>query len=98
MEESIISEPYYRGFNGEKIPVLTKNPDSDLSINERRLFNILKLGPKTHNEIRKYLYVHPVEGLVEVSDLERMLRSLREKKYIKSVPQRNGPQKWEVKI
>lgn len=90
------SNRYYKGFNGERIPIPTRNPESELSVNERRLWNILKLGPKTHNEIRKYLYTHPVEGLEHVSDLERMLRSVREKKYIRSISQRNGPQKWEA--
>ena len=87
---------YIKTLTGEKASIEIRNPKKDLSENEYRLYNLIRYNPKTLLEIRKHLYRFPVKGLENISDLDRMLRRLRQKKYAEEVPQRKGPQKWRA--
>ena len=94
-----MSQPYYKGFNGENIPIRKKNPTKELTSVERRIYNFLKLGPKTEKQIS----IHP--AFHDVSDVGRALRRMREIRdpvterpiYVESYSQRNGPQLWEAR-
>ncbi len=94
------SERYYKGFNGEKIPIREKNPTKELTPTERKILNFLKLGPKTEKQIS----IHP--AFHDVSDVGRALRKMREIRdpisnrpiYVESYPQRKGPQLWEARL
>ena len=93
------SNRYYKGFNGEKIPVTKKTPTKDLTPAERKIYNFLKLGPKTEKQIS----IHP--AFHDISDVGRALRRMREIRdqvtnrplYVESYSQRNGPQLWEAR-
>ena len=95
-------EKYVKGLYGiftgtdERLPIKIINPKKVLSENEYRLYNLIRYNPKTLLEIRKQLYRIPVKGLEDVSDLDRMLRRLRQKGCAEEVPQRKGPQKWKA--
>jgi len=88
----------------KSIPIKRKNPKKDLSENQYKLYCLIRdNGPKTLQEIQRYLYTHPVKGLEKVSDIERMLRRIRDHKdnlkkplYLRAVSQMRGNQKWEA--
>ena len=94
-------ERYYKGFNGEKIEIVKKNPSKDLTPAQRKIYNYLKgIGrPKTEKEISILPAFH------DISDVGRALRKMREYKdpvtgrplYVESYSQRNGPQLWEAR-
>ena len=94
-----MTQPYYKGFNGEKIPIAKKNPDTQLSPVELKIYNFLKLGPKTEKQIS----IHP--AFHDISDVGRALRRMREVRdpvtnrplYVESYSQRKGPQLWEAR-
>ena len=94
-----MAQPYYKGFNGEKIPIREKNPTKELTPTERKILNFLKLGPKTEKQIS----IHP--AFHDVSDVGRALRKMREIRdpvtdrpiYVEAYSQRNGPQLWEAR-
>ena len=94
------SERYYKGFNGEKIVITKKSPNTELTPSERKIYNYLRrLGPKTEKQISIQPAFH------DISDVGRALRRMREIKdpvtnrplYVESYSQRNGPQLWEAR-
>ena len=88
----------------KEIPIKYKNPKKDLSANQYKLYCLVRdSGPKTLQEIQRSLYIRPIKGLEKVSDIERMLRRIRDHKdslgkplYLRAVPQMRGYQKWEA--
>ena len=97
-----MSQPmrYYKGFNGEKIEITKKSPNTQLTPAQRKIYNYLRrLGPKTEKQISIQPAFH------DISDVGRALRKMREIKdpvtdrplYVESYSQRNGPQLWEAR-
>ncbi len=93
-------ERYYKGFNGEKIPIRKKNPAKELTPTERKIYNYLRrLGPLTEKQISIQPAFH------NISDVGRALRKMREIRdpvtdrpiYVEAYSQRNGPQLWEAR-
>jgi len=77
--------------NGDKLPVIIKDPNRDLSPIMLKIYRyISKVGPRTEIEIRS----HP--AFKEILDVGRALRKMREKGFVRSRKQRDGPQLWEA--
>jgi len=95
-----LSQPHYKGFNGETIPIRKKNPTKELTPTEQKILNYLKLGPKTEKQIS----IHP--AFHDISDVGRALRRIRSIRdpvtnrplYVESYSQRKGPQLWEARL
>jgi len=96
-----MEEKYIVTLTGEKVPIFRKNIKKDLTPTEIRIYEfLLKLGPKTEIEIRNHPAFH------KILDIGRALRRLRSIKdpvtrkpvYVRSLKQREGPQKWEALI
>jgi len=76
---------------GNKLPLIIKDPNKELSPIQIKIYKyISKIGPRTEIEIRN----HP--AFKEVLDIGRALRKMREKGYVRSRKQREGPQLWEA--
>lgn len=95
-----MSQPYYKGFNGETIPIRKKNPAKELTPTERKIYNYLRrLGPLTEKQISIQPAFH------NISDVGRALRKMREIRdpitnrpiYVEAYSQRKGPQLWEAR-
>ena len=76
--------------DGASIPITAREPKSDLSNNQLRIWNFLRgVGPRTEKEIQN--------KFPDMTTVGNRLRELRKKGYARSNPQRDGPQLWEAK-
>ena len=84
-------ERYQDTFTGEKRPI-TETNRRHLSPSEKKIYNLIRNRWRgiTRKELEK------MTALDDVVDIDRALRKIREKGWIKSTPQRRGPQKWEA--
>lgn len=94
-----LENKYIKTLTGEEIPLFPKNLSKDLTETELKIYKYLfKLGPKTEIEIRNNPAFH---GILDIGRALRRIRSIKDPNtkrpvYIRSVKQREGPQKWEA--